>query len=251
MKILRFTLSGKQAFFKKPEVNSHYYFTYGHIHKVALQGMFGAILGYGGYAQQTAQYGNHTEVPDYPEFYEKLQNIKVSVIPVCEKGNFSRKIVNFNNSVGYASQEQGGNLIIRQQWLEHPKWYVYVAVDSEETEKLADSMLHRICVYLPYLGSNDHMADIEDVAILNGVENKDVQQVDSLFPKEQIMVDVDDYEQENPFKYEEALPCGLDRELNQYVFQRYVLTNMAVTQALCVVYEIQDVNQKKYNITFY
>ena len=51
MDILRFTLSGKQAFFKKPEVNSYYYFTYGNIHKVALLGIFGAILGYGGYTQ--------------------------------------------------------------------------------------------------------------------------------------------------------------------------------------------------------
>ena len=39
MKVLRFTLSGKQAFFKKPEVNKYYYFTYGHIHRVALLGL--------------------------------------------------------------------------------------------------------------------------------------------------------------------------------------------------------------------
>lgn len=41
----------KNAFFKKPEVNTYCYFTYGNIHKVALLGMFGAILGYGGYSQ--------------------------------------------------------------------------------------------------------------------------------------------------------------------------------------------------------
>ena len=52
MKTLRFTLSGKTAFFKKPEVNSYVYFTYGNIHKVALLGIFGAILGYGGYTQK-------------------------------------------------------------------------------------------------------------------------------------------------------------------------------------------------------
>ena len=52
MKAIRFTLSGKNAFFKKPEVNSYYYFSYGQIHKVALLGIFGAILGYGGYAQK-------------------------------------------------------------------------------------------------------------------------------------------------------------------------------------------------------
>ena len=52
MKAIRFTLSGKDAFFKKPEVNSYYYFSYGQIHKVALLVIFGAILGNGGYAQK-------------------------------------------------------------------------------------------------------------------------------------------------------------------------------------------------------
>ena len=52
MKAVRFTLRGKSAFFKKPEVNTYYYFTYGQIHKVALLGMLGAIAGYNGYAQK-------------------------------------------------------------------------------------------------------------------------------------------------------------------------------------------------------
>ena len=52
MKAVKFVLSGKNAFFKKPEVNTYYYFTFGQIHKVALLGMFGAILGYDGYAQK-------------------------------------------------------------------------------------------------------------------------------------------------------------------------------------------------------
>lgn len=46
MKALKFTLKGKTAFFKNPEVNTYYYFTYGNIHKPALLGLFGAILGY-------------------------------------------------------------------------------------------------------------------------------------------------------------------------------------------------------------
>lgn len=52
MEALQFTLSGKDAFFKKPEVNTYHYYTFGQIHKVVLLGMFGAILGYGGYAQK-------------------------------------------------------------------------------------------------------------------------------------------------------------------------------------------------------
>ena len=51
MEILKFKLSGKNAFFKKPEVNTYCYFTYGNIHRVALLGILGAILGYKGYSQ--------------------------------------------------------------------------------------------------------------------------------------------------------------------------------------------------------
>ena len=44
MRALKFTLSGKNAFFKKPEVNAYFYFTYGQIHRVALLGILGAIV---------------------------------------------------------------------------------------------------------------------------------------------------------------------------------------------------------------
>ena len=74
MEAVRFTLSGRTAFFKKPEVNAYYYFTYSQIHKIALMGMFGAILGYGGYAQKNWQVVKKGQeiVVEYPEFYEKL-----------------------------------------------------------------------------------------------------------------------------------------------------------------------------------
>lgn len=110
MKVLRFTLSGKQAFFKKPEVNKYYYFTYGHIHRVALLGLLGTVMGYSGYAHIVQK--KKMEAPEYPEFYEQLKELKMAVIPCCEKGSFPQKIIAFNNSVGYASMEKGGNLIV-------------------------------------------------------------------------------------------------------------------------------------------
>lgn len=246
MEILRFTLSGKQAFFKKPEVNTYYYFTYGHMHKVALMGMLGAILGYGGYSAQT----EGEDVPDYPEFYERLKDIKVSMIPFCEKGSFPRKMVAFNNSVGYASQELGGNLIIKQQWLEEPKWYVYIMLDNLEAKKAADAILGKRCVYMPYLGSNDHPADIEDAEIITAEKTEQAEHIDSLFVKEKVQVDIDDYEQERPFKYEEELPYALDAELNMYLHKKYVLTNLLIERAECDVYSVCDIDKKEYHIVF-
>lgn len=249
MEILRFTLSGRQAFFKKPEVNAYFYFTYGHIHKVALYGLFGAILGYGGYIAQT-EGKKPSEVPAFPEFYERLKDVKVSVIPVCDKGNFERKMVVFNNSVGYASEEQGGNLIIKQQWLEDPRWNIYVKVDSEEAQAISDAIMGHKCIYMPYLGTNDHPADIENVSVLEVESIKDPQRIDSFFIKGQAEVDLDDDEQERPYRYEEMLPCGLEPELNQYMYERYVLTNLTVKKAECEVFTMTDVDDRQYYITF-
>ena len=64
MEALTFKLSGKTACFRKPDVNEFAYFTYHHIHKIALMGVLGSIVGLGGYAQQGEC--------EYPEFYEKL-----------------------------------------------------------------------------------------------------------------------------------------------------------------------------------
>lgn len=78
---LKFTLSGKTAFFKRPEVNTYYYFTFGNIHKVALLGMFGAILGYQGY--------NNTK--ELPEFYRKLKDVKYLLYRKIKKVIFLKR----------------------------------------------------------------------------------------------------------------------------------------------------------------
>ena len=52
MKALRFRLSGKTGFFKQPDVNTYLYYTYGQIHRVALLGLLGAIVGYKGYNEK-------------------------------------------------------------------------------------------------------------------------------------------------------------------------------------------------------
>ena len=214
MKVLRFTLSGKQAFFKKPEVNRYYYFTYGHIHRVALLGLLGTVMGYSGYAHIVQK--KKMEAPEYPEFYEQLKELKMAVIPCCEKGSFPQKIIAFNNSVGYASMEKGGNLIVRQQWLENPKWYVYIMLDSKAAEAVADNIIGRKCVYMPYLGSNDHPADITEASMIDATEVETPEKIDSFFVRGDAVVDLDDFEQDNPYKYEEALPVRLDLAFNMY-----------------------------------
>ena len=174
MQALKFTLSGKTAFFRRPEVNTYYYFTFGNIHKVALLGIFGAILGYQGY--------NNTI--ELPEFYQKLKDIKLSILPHNKKGYFSKKMQYYNNSVGYASKEQGGNLIIKEQWLEDPCWDIVVLLDNEEANKLAKAIINKKCIFIPYLGKNDHPANITDPVIVDlEKRNIDEESLACLFPK--------------------------------------------------------------------
>lgn len=216
MEALKFELRGKNAFFKNPEVNSYYYFTYGNIHKPALLGMFGAILGYKGYSEKYVE---------YPEYYQKLKDIKISVIPKASKGYFSKKIQFFNNSVGYASFEQGGNLIVKEQWIDNPFWIIYVMIEGEESEKLASMIIAKQCVYLPYLGKNDHPAIIENAEVISIKEREAFnQRADSLVLVENVIYDW----YEMSYKYEEYLPYTLNRETNHYELKKFIFTDAVI-----------------------
>ena len=233
MRALKFTLSGKTAFFKRPEFNTYYYFTFGNVHKVALLGMFGAILGYQGY--------NNTV--ELPEFYQKLKDIKLSILPQNENGYFSKKIQYYNNSVGYASKEQGGNLIIKEQWLEEPCWDIVVLLDNEESDRLAKALINHKCVYIPYLGKNDHPATISNPIIVD-LKERDIDEevIDCLFPKgdfeEAEDLDIDFY------KYQESLPIGLNEKTGLYEYMTFIHTNLYMDEG-----NVYSFDEK--NIVFY
>lgn len=233
MDVLKFALSGKTAFFKKPDVNTYYYFTYGTIHKIALLGILGAICGYKGYNQQ---HEDKNQV--YPEFYEKLQDIQVGVVTKNEQGYIPKKMQLFNNSVGYASKEQGGNLIVKEQWLENPLWDIYVLIKSDTEEEVVDRILNRKYQFIPFLGKNDHIANITDIQLLKDVKKPDeFDHIDSLFLKKDFILlgqedDLEDIDREYVpiYKYEEMLPRFLEKETNQYILETFVGTNCNVEQ---------------------
>lgn len=249
MEILKFKLSGKSAFFKKPEVNTYCYFTYGNIHRIALLGILGAILGYKGYSQMKDILSIKEEIdlkPAYPEFYEKLKELKIAILPLNPKGVITKKIQIFNNSTGAGSKEldkknkieYGVNLIVKEQWLENPKWEICILLDCEEAKKIKEAIQNHKCEFYPYLGTNDHFADIEYL----GVEEaqlviQDDYRIDSFMEKDNIefieknsrqlrkILSEDEIELYSRFKYEEALPKNIDAEVNNYKLERFVYTN--------------------------
>lgn len=257
MRVLKFTLSGETGFFKKPDVNTYLYFTYGHIHKVALLGIFGAILGHKGYNQTKINKPSKKTKENsivFPEFYEKLKDIKVSIVPNNEKGFIKKKVQVFNNSVGYASKEQGGNLIVKEQWLENPSWDIYVLVNNNESENIADYILNNKCVYTPYLGKNDHYANINNAILIDKNQIKeaiDLEKINSLCPKKFFEIDMsvdefDDFSDDeiiDTFKYEEKLPIGLDENTNMYILETLMYTNMKLINTNnTTVYSIENKN---------
>jgi len=239
MEALKFTLSGDSAFFKDNVINT-VYLTYGNIHRVALLGIFGAILGYGGYSKQNDMLKKkNKKKPDYPEFYEKLKDIKISIVSNGKNGYFNKKLQTFNNSVGYASKEEGGNLIVKQFWLENPSWDIYILLDCDEAKKIADYIQNRKAIYLPYLGSNDHLANIMDIEIIN-IEEK-MSSEDETIEILSMVKDSDISEKkknvfsmdknsikDDLYKYSEYLPVALSKELNQYEKEKMTITNMSV-----------------------
>lgn len=219
-KAIKFKLFGKTAFFKKPEVNEYVYFTYNNVHKIALLGILGAIIGLGGYNQQNEE--------KYPEFYEKLKDLKIAIVPDKKlKGIYPKKIQVFNNSVGYGSKEDGGNLIVREQWLESPSWTVYIYNDGMVQEnlynKLKEYLLQGRTVYIPYLGKNDHPASITEVKEVE-LQETQLDYIDSIFT-ENIVIDDFDSVDELAYLVKEIQPIRLQEDYNFYEYELFIYTN--------------------------
>lgn len=235
---LKFELSSRMAIIKKPDSNETYY-TYTFPHKIMLYGILGAIIGLNGYNYYALKKYLNETVDDLPEFYSKLKNLKIGIVPHIKSKNFKKKIQTFNNSVGYASKEEGNNLIVKEQWLENPKWDIYILDDgSEEYKKIKDYMLNSKCEYIPYIGKNDHFANICKVELVDVVQEKNIEKIDSIFNKEILSDYVDEFEEmfafdfegnvEKKFEYKEMMPTTLNEKVGYQDFKQFIYTNKSI-----------------------
>ena len=255
MEVLKFKLSGKTAFFKKPEVNTYGYFTYGNIHKVALLGILGAILGYKGYSQFSDLAADRKKKRNlkleisYPDFYEQLKDLNIAIAPYRGTGAMPKKMQLFNNSVGYASKEQGRNLIVKQQWLENPAWHIYILLDCEQAYSIKKALMNKTCKYYPYLGSNDHFANITEIEILQStIIERDKYRLNSFILKDNISwlnirpykLSADERKIYANFKYEESLPYLLDGYTNNYILKKFVYTGLYIEVHNTPVYCLEN-----------
>lgn len=267
MKVLKFNLSGKFAFFKN-EVMNDMYDTYPHIHKPALLGLFGAMLGYNGYAQTQKVFG--TKEIDFPEYYEKLKDLKIAIVP--KKQSFTKVLETFTNTTSMFNRvtvmkpkvkkedteeveekeekvkgektenKVGSNLIVQQFWLENPSWDIYLVIDNDESKKIEDSVLNYKSVYSLYLGANNHFANISDIGILEAKEitEKGIT-INSLVKDEEVSVRTGNIK-EDVYFYDYILPTLLSPKSNVYKKEDFILTNDTLEMRKNKAYNVNGVN---------
>lgn len=227
-KLISFDLKAEMGFFKKPDINSGLYLTYNMLHKPALLGILGAIIGLQGYQKNG----------EFPMYYQCLKHLKIGIAPLnSNNGNFTKDIVSYNNGTGFASNEAGGNLTVTEQMLINPAYRCYLILNIDnETERL---LYYRILKYeaefLPYMGKNDFSAWVE-----NAVEyqfesftfDRDYK-IASIFAKTEAvskfvsrtMLMFSKESKEQTFLYFEKLPVAFDKQIFQYEYKDFVYTN--------------------------
>lgn len=251
MEIIKFNLSSKSCILRKSDSND-IYFSYSIIHKIAVLGILGAIIGEEGYNQKNLKIEFGKEKKSLPNFYNNLKSLKIAIEPNTYKTFF--KIQTFNNSVGYASNEEGKNLVVNEQWLENPNWNIYILDDdSEYYKKIKKYLKNSECEYIPYIGKNDHFANISEFEILSGEKVKDnnkINSINSIFAdiNYKILDSIDalllgfDIDSDVKFEKKEVLPTELDDDIGYINYKKFIYTNKNIKVE-------DDLNfQKIYNV---
>jgi CRISPR-associated protein Cas5h len=241
-KLISIDLFADFGMLKKPDTNDPVYLTFNLLHKPALLGIVGAIIGEKGFIK----FG---ELPDY---YEKLKELKIGIRPLNhEKGNYQKSIIKYTNQLGFANKGEeykkagkmikpGATLIIEEQTLIAPAFRCFFLLDFEnDLHKKIDNNLKNQCAeYLPYLGKNefsvwwknynkyDEVSDfdfskeykIESIFYKNEAVNKHIAASFGRSARNEI---------ENRFTYFERLPLKYNEAKNliQYEYADFVYTN--------------------------
>lgn len=237
--VIKFNLSGPSAVIRKPESNTTF-FSYNNVHKIMLLGIIGAIIGENGYNYDLLKNEiSHSkdEKKKLPDFYENLKKLKVAVVPCNAMGVCSKKIQQFNNSVGYASKEEGNNLVVKEQYIENPSWDIYILSDKSKIfEKIKYYIVNKKCEYIPYIGKNEHFANIDKVEILQANKCEKIDGVvESIFTDNKYD-ELDDffdfsndlYEERVKFECKEVLPTKLDVGIGYVDFKEFIFTNKKI-----------------------
>ena len=232
--VLSFDLKSDFAFFRKPDINDGVQFGYNMLHKPALLGILGAIMGMEGYREKNK----------WPEYYQKLKDVKVGIGPLSgwhERGNFKRTILTYTNTVGYANDRS--NLIIKENTLIRAAYRIYLLLEEGSSlhQKLSSMIREGESYFVPYLGKNEMYAWWEPESVrtyaLSPHKGSEPFRIESIFMKASSEAISGLASTETPsmsflsnlgtdqYLYFERLPIGFDEELKQYEFADFVFSD--------------------------
>ncbi len=234
-KLISIDLKAQMGCLKKPDINEGIYLTFNMLHKPALLGILGAILGLKGYQRKG----------EFPEYYRILKDLQIGIEPLnSEKGNFTKTVIKYNNAVGYASQEAGGILNVTEQTLMRPEFRCYLLLDENNLlhSQLISLLENEQANYLPYLGKNEYSVWWESFQIYqyNEFRYDRNYQIKTIFYKtpnvvirpnivEDLLGGYDSDVITLPFITFERLPIGFNEILKQYAYGEFVFTNSQLT----------------------
>lgn len=228
MKLISFDIQSDFGFFRKPETNNTLNISFNMIHKPAILGLLGAIIGLKGYEKKG----------ELPEYYQKLNHIKVGIEPLeHECGNYSKTPIKYSNTVGYANK--GATFLTEELTLIAPKYRIYLLLDEsiEIENNLLKNVKNQYAEFIPYLGKNEFTAwwknykeyEFEEI-LENNLSNFNII---TLFLKTKHITPVLKQQRRdrqnrgdriNYFIYFERLPIDFDLDLMQYKLEEFVYT---------------------------
>lgn len=198
------------------------------LHKPALLGILGAVIGLQGYQKNGV----------FPQYYKKLEHLPIGIKPLDDdKGNFTKDMVTYNNGTGFASSEAGGNLMITEQFLIKPAYrcYLLLNLENEEDKALYENLGSYKAEYIPYMGKNDFSAwweNFNDKYESNKLFDFQTDyKISSIFRKTEavsgyIAKSMSIFTSHEPtWLYFEKLPTNFDKQLYQYIYDDFVYSN--------------------------
>lgn len=232
-KLISIDLKADFGFFRKPDANNTVNLSYNIIHKPAILGILGAVVGLEGY----------TEKGKTPNYYEVFKDVRIGVEPLeDDKGNYKKTNIKYSNTVGYANK--GSNYLTEEMTLINPHYRVFMLLDLDNKfhNTLSDYLSNAKSEFIPYFGKNEFTAwwkkesfreysfeekltisgsiKIKTVFLKNFVvtENTEIPEPDIL-SGEQV---------ELPFMYFERLPKDFDLDLMQYDLGEFVYSSCLI-----------------------
>ena len=249
MKLISFDLKADFAFFRKPDTNATINLSYNIIHRPAVLGILGAIVGLEGYKEKGQM----------PQYYDVLKDVKIGIEPLNhDKGNYTKTNIKYSNTVGYANK--GTNFLTEELTLVNPEYRIYLLLDETEDnqKQLAENLKKGCAEFIPYLGKNEFTAwwSSDSYKEYNSSENETPNgsvKVRTIFQKETVLKnnmeapfpDLLNFDNtESPFIYFERLPRDFDLTLMQYDLSEFAFSNYQIknAQTLKDLYFVDELN---------